>query len=143
MMKHCTNCGEPVVDTAKFCQKCGTKVLPPVSLIPPVERDDEEDDLIYKGSFKKKKKRSTKDEKIPGIMGSSSGPGPDFGSGFGSGSSSGSTFPGRAISSSSTAALEVKNGRAKATIEDWITTRETKSRYGVDPKNVEKRTAEI
>jgi hypothetical protein len=77
--------------------------------------------LIYKGSFeKKKKKRSTKDEKIPGIMGSSSGP--DFGSGIGSGTGSGtgssSTFLGRAISSSSIAALEVKNGRAKATIED-------------------------
>jgi hypothetical protein len=99
--------------------------------------------LIYKGSFKKKKKRSTKDEKIPGIMGSGSGPGPDFGSGFGPGSGPGSTFPGRAISSSSTAALEVKNRRAKATIEDRITTRETKSRYGVDPKNVEKRIAEI
>jgi hypothetical protein len=114
MMKHYTNCGEPVVDIAKFCQKCGTEVLPPVSLIPLVERDDEEDDLIYKGSFKKKKKkkRSTKDEKIPSVMGSSSSP--NFGSGIGSSS----TFLGRAISSSSTAALEVKNGRAKATIED-------------------------
>ena len=118
MMKHYTNCGEPVVDIAKFCQKCGTEVLPPVSLIPLVERDDEEDDLIYKGSFKKKKKRSTKDEKIPGIMGSGSGP--DFGPGFGPGtsSSSSSTFLGRAISSLSIVALEVKNRRAKATIED-------------------------
>jgi RNA polymerase subunit RPABC4/transcription elongation factor Spt4 len=41
MMKHCTNCGELVVDTAKFCQKCGTKVLPPISLIPLVEYDDD------------------------------------------------------------------------------------------------------
>jgi hypothetical protein len=118
MMKHYNNYGEPVVDIAKFCQKCGIEVLPPVSLIPLVERDDEEDDLIYKGSFKKKKKRSTKDEKIPGIMGSSSSP--DFGSSFGPGtsSSSSSTFLGRAISSSLMAALEVKNRRAKAIIED-------------------------
>ena len=102
MMKHCTNCGEPVVDTAKFCQKCGTKILPPLSLIPPVEHDDDENDLEYKGTFKKKKKTkwftAVNNEEIPSIMGS--------GSGFGS------TIPGRAISSLSTAALEVKNGRA-------------------------------
>jgi hypothetical protein len=144
MMKHCTNCGEPVVDTAKFCQKCGTKVLPPISLIPPAERDDDEDDLIYKGSFKKKKKMkrdlAVNDEKIPGIIHSNSSPsgiGSDFDIGFGT------SFPGRVISSSSTAALEVKNGRAKATLEDRITTKEMKSRYGVDPKNIEKRVAEI
>ena len=117
MMKHCTNCGEPVVDTAKFCQKCGTKVLPLISLIPPAEHDDDEDDLVYKGTFKKKKKMkralAVNNEKIPGIMGSS------------------------------TAALEVKNGRAKATLEDRVITKEMKSRYGVDPKNVEKRVAEI
>ena len=137
MMKHYTNCGEPVVDIAKFCQKCGTEVLPPVSLIPLVERDDEEDDLIYKGSFKKKKKKKKRSAKDESIMGSGSSP--DFGTGPGSGP----TFPGRAISGSSTAALEVKNGRAKATIEDRVTTKETKSRYGVDPKNVEKRIVEI
>jgi hypothetical protein len=141
MMKHCTNCGEPIVDTAKFCQKCGTKVLPPVSLIPPVECDDEEDDLIYKGSFKKKKKKKKRSAKDESIMGSGSGP--DFGTSFGTSTGSGPTFPGRAISGSSTAALEMKNARAKATIEDQVTTKETKSRYGVDLKNVEKRIAEI
>jgi hypothetical protein len=117
MMKHCTNCGEPVVDIAKFCQKCGTKVLPPISFILPAERDNDEDDLIYKGSFKKIKKMkralAVNNEKIPGII------------------------------DSSTAALEVKNRRAKATPEDYVTTKETKSKYGVDPKNVEKRVAEI
>jgi len=164
MMKHCTNCGEPVVDTAKFCHKCGTKVLPPVSLIPPAERDDDEDDLVYQGSFKKKKMKralAVNDEKIPGIIRSGSGPGgigTGFGTGFGlgftgfgpstgpgpgTGTGTGSIFPGRAISCSSAAALEVKNGRAKATLEDRVTTKETKSRYGVDPKNVEKRVAEI
>src|SRR5271170_448868 len=84
MMKNCTNCGEPVADIAIFCQKCGTKVLPPVSLIPLLERDDDEDDLVYIGSFKKKRKKrvtAVNNEKIPGIMGSGSGP--DFGSGFG------------------------------------------------------------
>jgi hypothetical protein len=116
-MKHCTNCGELVVDTAKFCQKCGTKVLPPISLIPLAERDDDKDDLIYKGSFKKKKKMkralAVNNEKIPSII------------------------------SSSTAALEVKNRRAKATLEDHVTTKEMKSKYSVDLKNVEKRVVEI
>ena len=132
MMKHCTNCGEPVVDTAKFCQKCGTKVLPPVSLIPPVEHDDDEDDLEYKGTFKKKKMKrfaAINNKEIPGIIGSGSG--------------SSSTILGRAISSSSTAALEVKNGRAKATLGDFVTIKEMKSRYGMDPKNIEKRVVEI
>ena len=113
-MKHCTNCGELVVDTAKFCQKCGTKVLPPVSLIPPVEHDDDEDDLEYKGTFKKKKKMkrfaAVNNEEIPSIIGSSSSSG------------SSSTISGHAISSSSTAALEVKNGRAKVTLEDRVIT---------------------
>jgi hypothetical protein len=38
----------------------------PVSLIPLVERDDDEDDLVYKGSIKKKKKRvlAVNDEEI-------------------------------------------------------------------------------
>lgn len=103
MMKHCTNCGEPVVDTAKFCQKCGTKVLPPVSLIPPVERDDDEDDLVYKGTFKKKKKKrvtAVNDKEIPGIIGSGSGSAPDFGTGFGPGFGTGfgpGTGPGSII----------------------------------------------
>jgi hypothetical protein len=147
MMKHYTNYGEPVVDTAKFCQKCGTKVLPPISLIPLVERDDEEDDLIYKGSFKKKKKKKrvpvAKDEKFPSIMDTGSGTGSGTGTGSSTSTSTGPTFLGRAISGSSTVALEVKNGRAKATIEDWVTTKEMKSRYSVDPKNVEKWIAEI
>ena len=143
-MKHCTNCGELVVDTAKFCQKCGTKVLPPISLIPSAERDDDEDDLIYKGSFKKKKKMkrdlAVNDKKIPGIIHSSSSPsriGSNFGIGFGT------SFSGCVIPSSSTAALEVKNGRAKATLRDSVTTKKMKSRYGMDPKNIEKRVVEI
>lgn len=70
-------------------------------------------------------------EEIPSIIG------------FGSGSGSSSTVLGRAISSSSTAALEVKNGRAKATLDNCITIEETKSKYSVDPKNVEKRVTEI
>jgi hypothetical protein len=47
MMKHCTNYGEPVVNTVKFYQKCSTKVLPLISLIPLVEHDNNEDDLVY------------------------------------------------------------------------------------------------
>jgi hypothetical protein len=70
------------VDIAKFCYKCGTKVLPPVSLIPPAEHDDDEDDLVYKGSFKKKKRvLAIKDEKALSVIGSSSSPRvPSFGS---------------------------------------------------------------
>ena len=85
--------------------------------------------MEYKGTFKRKKKKkrlaAVSGEEIPNITGS------------------GSTLPGRAISSSSTAALEVKNGRAKATLEGCITAKEAKSKYGVDPKNVEKQVAEI
>jgi hypothetical protein len=143
-MKHCTNCGELIVDTAKFCQKCSTKVLPPISLIPLAERDNDEDDLIYKGSFKKKKKMkrdlAVNDKKIPSIIHSSSSLS-RIGSNFSIGFST--SFSGCVIPSSSTAALEVKNKRAKATLEDRVTTKEMKLRYRVDLKYVEKWVVEI
>ena len=138
------------MDTAKFCQKCGTKVLPPISLIPPAERDNDEDDLIYRGSFKKKKKMkrtpAINNKKIPSIMGSGfspSGIGPDFSTSTGTSTGTSTTFLGHAILGSSTAALEVKNGKAKAILEDCVTTKEMKSKYSVDSKNVEKWVAEI
>ena len=46
-------------------------------------------------------------------------------------------FPSKGIGLS-IAALEVKNKRAKATLEDYITTKKTKSKYSVDLKNIKK-----
>jgi hypothetical protein len=116
MIKHYTNYSELVVDIAKFCQKCSIKVLPPISLIPLVECDNEEDNLIYKGSFKKKKKKKrvlvAKDEKFPSIIDTSSS------TSSSTSTSTSPTFLGHAILGLSMVALEVKNGRAKATIED-------------------------
>jgi hypothetical protein len=130
------------VDTTKFCQKYSTKVLPLVNLIPLVERDNNKDNLVYKDTFKKKKRATAVNNKeIPSIISSSSSTSSSID--FGTSASTSSIIPGCAISTLLTTALEVKNKRAKATLEDYVTTKEANSKYSVNPKNIEKQVAEI